>query len=105
MSEGVELGEEILSYLPLVRSLQPPFSRHIYPLLSLSLSLSVILSGEQLQLKEALLGQLRRSQQQYGVMKLFYEQKLHALYEEMNEKQEERDRLMSELQGNTPSHY
>ena len=61
--------------------------------------------GEQLQLKEALLGQLRRSQQQYGVMKLFYEQKLHALYEEMNEKQEERDRLMSELQGNTTSHY
>ena len=56
-----------------------------------------------MQLKEALLGQLRRSQQQYGVMKLFYEQKLNALYEEMNEKQEERDRLMLELQGNASS--
>ena len=64
---------------------------------------SLSLSGEQLQLKEALLGQLRRSQQQYGVMKLFYEQKLNALYEEMNEKQEERDRLMLELQGNASS--
>ena len=57
----------------------------------------VVSLGEQLQLKETLLGQLRRSQHQYSVMKAFYEQKLTALSEEMEGKQAERDRLMQEL--------
>ena len=58
----------------------------------------VVSLGEQLQLKETLLGQLRRSQHQYGVMKAFYEQKLATLNEEMNQKQSERDRLEHELE-------
>jgi len=57
----------------------------------------VVAIGEQLQMKETLLGQLRRSQHQYSVMKAFYEQKLTALSEEMEGKQAERDRLMQEL--------
>ena len=53
--------------------------------------------GESIELKEQLLGQLRRSHHQYGVMKAFYEQKLDALNTVMEEKQEERERLMEEL--------
>ena len=53
--------------------------------------------GESIELKEQLLGQLRRSHHQYGVMKAFYEQKLDALNSVMEEKQEERERLMEEL--------
>ena len=53
--------------------------------------------GESIELKEQLLGQLRRSHHQYGVMKAFYEQKLEALNSVMDEKQEERERLIEEL--------
>jgi hypothetical protein len=53
--------------------------------------------GESIELKEQLLGQLKRSHYQYGVMKAFYEKKLSDLNSEMVEKQEERERLMEEL--------
>ena len=52
---------------------------------------------ESIELKEQLLGQLKRSHYQYSVMKTFYEQKLIALELEMAEKQEERNRLTIEL--------
>lgn len=54
--------------------------------------------GQSIILKEQLMAQLTRSQQQYGAMKAFYEQKLTVLSSEMKQKQDERDRLMSELQ-------
>lgn len=54
--------------------------------------------GESIDLKEQLLDQLKNSHYQYGVMKTFYEQKLTALNQEMDEKQSERDRLLFELQ-------
>ena len=52
---------------------------------------------ENIELKEQLLGQLKRSHYQYSVMKTFYEQKLISLELEMVEKQEERNRLTVEL--------
>lgn len=54
--------------------------------------------GQSIILKEQLMAQLTRSQQQYGAMKAFYEQKLTVLSSEMRQKQDERDRLVSELQ-------
>ena len=54
--------------------------------------------GQSIILKEQLMAQLTRSQQQYGAMKAFYEQKLTVLSSEMKQKQDERDRLLSELQ-------
>jgi hypothetical protein len=54
--------------------------------------------GQSIALKEQLMAQLTRSQQQYGAMKAFYEQKLNALSSEMKQKQDERDHLFSELQ-------
>jgi hypothetical protein len=54
--------------------------------------------GQSILLKEQLMAQLTRSQQQYGAMKAFYEQKLNALGSEMMQKQAERDHLFSELQ-------
>lgn len=54
--------------------------------------------GESIELKEQLLGQLRKSHYQYGVMKAFYEQKLTALNGEMDDNQVERERLLSELE-------
>jgi hypothetical protein len=53
--------------------------------------------GESIELKEQLLGQLKRSHYQYGVMKAFYEKKLSDLNFEMVMKQEERERLLEEL--------
>ena len=53
--------------------------------------------GESIELKEQLLGQLRRSHHQYGMMKAFYEQKLTALNAVMCEKQQERERMVDEL--------
>ena len=53
--------------------------------------------GESIELKEQLLGQLRRSHYQYGVMKTFYEQKLSSLELEMSQKQQERERLLIEI--------
>ena len=54
--------------------------------------------GQSILLKEQLMAQLTRSQQQYGAMKAFYEQKLTILSIEMTQKQEERNRLLIELQ-------
>jgi DNA repair exonuclease SbcCD ATPase subunit len=54
--------------------------------------------GESIQLKEQLVQQLQNSQYQYTVMKAFYEQKLSALEEEMNQKQIERQHIENELQ-------
>ena len=62
------------------------------------ISAEVVELGESIELKQQLLGQLMNSQHQYGVMKTFYEQKLTALNLEMSEKQNERDRLLTELQ-------
>jgi hypothetical protein len=62
------------------------------------ISAEVVELGESIELKQQLLGQLMNSQHQYGVMKTFYEQKLTALNLEMSEKQNERDRLLAELQ-------
>lgn len=53
--------------------------------------------GESIELKEQLLGQLKQSHYQYGVMKAFYEKKLSDLNSEMTEKQEEREQLLEEL--------
>lgn len=53
--------------------------------------------GESIDLKEQLLGQLKRSQYQYGIMKAFYEKKLNDLNTEMDAKQHERERLLEEL--------
>mmetsp|Transcript_15064 Transcript_15064/g.33201 ORF Transcript_15064/g.33201 Transcript_15064/m.33201 type:complete len:1521 (-) Transcript_15064:165-4727(-) len=54
--------------------------------------------GQSIALKEQLMAQLTRSQEQYGAMKAFYEQKLSLLSQEMQKKQGERDRLERELQ-------
>lgn len=54
--------------------------------------------GQSIQLKEQLMSQLIKSQQQYGVMKSYYEQKLTVISAEMHDKQQERDKLEAELQ-------
>ena len=53
--------------------------------------------GQSIQLKEQLMAQLIKSQQQYSVMKSFYEQKLSVLSIAMQEKQAEREKLLAEL--------
>lgn len=53
--------------------------------------------GQSIQLKEQLMAQLIKSQQQYSVMKSFYEQKLSVLSLAMQEKQAEREKLLAEL--------
>jgi hypothetical protein len=53
--------------------------------------------GQSIVLKEQLMVQLLKSQQQYGVMKSFYEQKLSLLSQEMLSKEEEREKLLLEL--------
>ena len=63
------------------------------------ISNQVVELGNSIQLKEQLVHQLTKSQRQYSVMKTFYEQKLKALNSEMKVKQDERDRLMKELQN------
>jgi kinesin family protein 4/21/27 len=63
------------------------------------MSTQVVELGKSIQLKEQLVNQLTKSQRQYTVMKKFYEQKLNALSNEMKIKQDERDRLMKELQN------
>jgi hypothetical protein len=53
--------------------------------------------GESILLKENLVLQLKRSQEQYSLMKAFYEQKLSNLQKEVEEKQVEREKLITEL--------
>jgi kinesin family protein 4/21/27 len=55
--------------------------------------------GQSIHLKEKLVEQLQRSQHQYSAMKCFYEQKLSALNEEMENKHSEREKLLSELEN------
>ena len=54
-----------------------------------------------IQLKEELLSQLVRSQQQYITMKVFYEEKLLELNKDLLVKEEERERLYSDLSNLT----
>lgn len=54
--------------------------------------------GQTILLKEQLLSQLVRSQEQYSRMKTFYEQRLLQLSSAMQEKEDERAKLLSELQ-------
>lgn len=54
--------------------------------------------GQSILLKEQLLAQLVKSQEQYARMKTFYETRLQQLSTEMQEKQEEREKLLHELQ-------
>jgi kinesin family protein 4/21/27 len=54
--------------------------------------------GQSIVLKEQLLAQLVKSQEQYARMKTFYETRLQQLSTEMQEKQEEREKLLYELQ-------
>lgn len=54
--------------------------------------------GQSILLKEQLLAQLVKSQEQYSRMKTFYEQRLQALSSAMQEKQNEREKLLLELQ-------
>lgn len=53
--------------------------------------------GQSIQLKEQLMEQLVRSQQQYSLMKSYYEQKLALLTTAVEDKQVERDKLQAEL--------
>lgn len=53
--------------------------------------------GQSIQLKEQLMEQLIKSQEQYSIMKAYYETKLSSLSETMKEKQAEREQLASEL--------
>eukprot|EP00981_Chlorochromonas_danica_P015711 scaffold14367_cov250-Ochromonas_danica.AAC.7 len=61
------------------------------------LSVEVQELGQSIVLKEQLVEQLMRSQQQYAHMKSFYQQRLTSLNEAMLEKQKERDQLAKEL--------
>lgn len=54
--------------------------------------------SESIQLKEQLVIQLQRSQKQYEIMQRFYEEKLMALCNEMQTKEDEKRRLELELQ-------
>ena len=62
------------------------------------LSAEVADIGESIKVKEQLVEQLQRSQQQYQVMKTFYEQRLQDLEEEVSVKTIEREALQRELQ-------
>eukprot|EP00599_Poterioochromonas_sp_BG-1_P008389 CAMPEP_0173142146 /NCGR_PEP_ID=MMETSP1105-20130129/5918_1 /TAXON_ID=2985 /ORGANISM="Ochromonas sp., Strain BG-1" /LENGTH=1680 /DNA_ID=CAMNT_0014055489 /DNA_START=87 /DNA_END=5126 /DNA_ORIENTATION=- len=53
--------------------------------------------GQSIQIKEQLMEQLIKSQQQYTIMKSYYEQKLAQLTSAVEEKQSERDKLYHEL--------
>ena len=53
--------------------------------------------NDNIELKEQLLGQLKRSNYQYSVMKTFYEKKLIILELEMKEKLDEKSRLTNDL--------
>jgi hypothetical protein len=57
----------------------------------------VIDISESIQVKENLVKQLEKSQNQYSAMKTFYEQKLESLSREMAKKQNERELLQKEL--------
>lgn len=61
--------------------------------------------GQSIHLKEKLVEQLQRSQHQYSAMKCFYEQKLSALNEEMENKHSEREKLLSELENLSQSKH
>jgi hypothetical protein len=62
------------------------------------LTSEVVELGQSIKIKEQLMLQLQRSQYQYEVMKTFYENKLLALSEEVQQKQVERDKLELDLQ-------
>lgn len=57
----------------------------------------VVELSESILLKEQLVQQLQKSQHQYTVMKAFYEQKLSALNDEVQVKEDEREVLLNEI--------
>lgn len=61
------------------------------------LHLEMLDLSKSIQVKETLVQQLEMSQQQYAIMKAFYEQKLETLQSEMTRKHEERNQLAQEL--------
>ena len=61
------------------------------------LSSQLVELGESIILKENLVLQLKKSQDQYALMKAFYEQKLTMLQKEVDDKEGEREQLLNEL--------
>jgi hypothetical protein len=62
------------------------------------LTTEVVELSQSIQLKEQLLEQLVLSQQQYAAMKSFYEERLEELNRDLNIKENEREKLMSDLE-------
>ena len=62
------------------------------------LTAEVIELSQSIKLKEELLEQLVRSQQQYAAMKKFYEERLEELNRDLDAKESEREKLLAEIE-------
>ena len=62
------------------------------------LTAEVIELSQSIRLKEELLEQLVRSQQQYAAMKRFYEERLEELNRDLDAKENEREKLLAEIE-------